>query len=223
VLGEIVLVRQRDRIARAGFGVGQISPLVGDRGETAAGVHRGEVVPVRLGYPNRLTQCPQGVAAIAVPMQRQTQHGAADRPPRRGWAAPLEVESVTPCGNRGADVAVHVAMDRPEAGHPRGERRETVPVAAVGRGAPRRLDPTIGLVEAAGVDAKPCLGQAQVGIGVDRRSRQTVNPGGDGLLAPLLEELVPVPGDQLDGLGEVSCGGGMTDRLVDRTSLAVPA
>ena len=82
-----------------------VSPaLVFDRGETAAGVHRGEVVAVGPGDPNRLGQRLARVPRSAMPVQRQAEHRAADGPPRRGGPAPFELERAATGGDRCATL-----------------------------------------------------------------------------------------------------------------------
>jgi hypothetical protein len=49
-----------------------------------------------------------------------------------------------------------------------------------------------------------------------------IDPGAHRILPALLEELVPVCGDQIDRGPEIAGGGGVLDRFVDRPRLGVP-
>ena len=124
--------------------------------------------------------------------------------------------------DRFADTAVHVAVDGLQAGDPRLERRHLgAAVARLGQlvGCD---DPALDLVKPPEVDPKPCLDQADVGLGGHLLGREPVDPASDRFGASALQELVPVSGDQIDRGADIAGRRGMLDRLVHLTLVRVP-
>ena len=81
MLGEVVLLRQCNRVGGAGAGAPRMPALVFDRGEPPAGVHRGKVVATGPGNSDGLGERSARVLAVAVPVQRQAEHWAPNGAP----------------------------------------------------------------------------------------------------------------------------------------------
>jgi hypothetical protein len=179
-------------------------------------VHRGKVVAIGPSDADCLGQRSACDVTFAMPVQRQTEHWAPDWPPRRGGSAPLELEGAPTCGDRRADVAAHVAMNRAQAGDPRFERRKALGLRIFDRGAPGGLDPAIDFVKPSGVHAKPCLREAEIRV-----------VGGGGVLYRLVDRLdVAIPrrraAVKLDLEGRPRARQLMAQQLGEQVVIAVP-
>ena len=114
-------------------------------------------------------------------------------------------------------------MNGPEAGDAGFQRRQRAVLRSFARGVSGGVDPAVDLVEPSGVHAKPRPREAQIRV-VDNSFRgQPVDPTGNRLLASGLQELVPLGGDQLDGVAEVAGRGRMSDRFGDRVGRSIPS